>query len=323
MDNFDVCTYCVVGEDLCNKVVKLNSTELEVWKEKYINDFYKSYLTFEDSSLDVRRYYCDPDTTYKKGYNHEFFMQLVLFLQNQEKNLSKRLRGRFEYEFVVDKGIKVTGTDKNNNDINPFYLRSDQLGFSSPSNNKAHPYDLFIMQSHSKNKAIKQVSQWIATSRTIGGSFLWPTPFYYDYNPARGGKITSSRRYYIQDRVDLTLWEIKNWYEKSNENTILQRNNKDNSNLIIWLEHFVDFDTYVNFFCFEAFIQKNDNEASPIYIFKEDNNVVKEPEWGFNGENPPIEISKDLEHTKLERMLSFVNICIMERTKKITKLLNI
>ncbi len=313
MNKNRIYTYCIEKEDGKNMVSLLESKELQEWKTEYKKDIV-------ENAQDIKRLYCDPDTSYIEGKNHQFFHQLVLFLEKMEKEMSNELQGTFHYEFVENEGIKVWGTDKDGNEISEFYLRSDQLGFSAPSNMKSHPYDLYIMKSDDKNNAIDKVTEWITTSRTIGGSFLWPTPFYFDYNPARGGKITSDRSHYIQDRVDLTLWELKYWYEKTDKNTIINVVNKDhNSNLDIWLEHFTNFKTYIRFFHFEEFVMKQDEEIIPINILN--GGITCEPKWGENGENPEIEISRKLDINAVEKMLIFVNYCIIQRTETITDLL--
>lgn len=206
MDRNELYTYCIIREDKSNIKALLGHQETEDWKKLFKGDFYNSYLDFGAEKLDVQRYYCHPDNTYQEPYDHAFFYDLVKFLYERESALGKGLQGSFKYKFVESEGIKVSGTDKENKVFTPFYLRSDQLGFSAPSNEKSHPYDLFIMKSEDKDKAIDQVMEWIAVSRTIGGSFLWPQPFYKPYNIMRGGKFTSKKQFYIQDRVDLTLW---------------------------------------------------------------------------------------------------------------------
>ncbi len=314
MEDKEIITYCVLDKDGMNKAVKIESNELNDWKQVYIKGFCDSYISSLEESLDVRKNYCDPDQTYKKGYNHLFFNQLIMFLRKREEQLVNELKGKFNYEFVEDKGIKVSQTNKNKEEVDLFYLRSDQLGFSAPSNEKSHPYDLYIKKNINIDEAVKQVTDWIIGSRTIGGSFLWPRPFYDTYNQSRGGKINSSRKYYIQDRVDLTLWEIKNWYKKINKNTIMNRQNTRNSNLNIWLGHFTNFETYVKFFHFDTFVKQTSNEISPINILT---NEINEPIWGCNGENPEIEISNKLSKTEVESLLTLVNNCILERSKAI------
>lgn len=319
MESIDLYTYCVLEETGNNKVVLINSNELMNWKLLYKKDFIDSaYIDYFEQPIDIRRFYFDPDASYKRNYNNHFFCQLTLFLNKRESQLSSKLQGKFQYKFVQDSGIKVWGTDKDGKSISPFVLRSDQLGFSSPSNEKSHPYDLYIMKSENKCDAIEKVIEWITISRTIGGSFLWPMPFYRKYNPARGGKITSSRRYYIQDRVDLTLWEIKYWYENANKNTIMSRMNEEDSNLNIWLSHFSNFQIYVEFFCFKDFVSSIGEGMKPLDILTGE---INEPQWESNGKNPEIKITNKLDITEVERMLTFVNNRILQRSKSIAELL--
>lgn len=310
----ELYTYCALGKD-GNIVNKIESDDINDWKTNYISGFNKGYTTFLDKPLDVKSVYCDPDKTYGKSYKHHFFEQLAIFLSNREKDeeLAKNLNGKYVYKFVEGEGIEVSGTDKDGVKIESFYLRSDQLGFSAPSNEKAHPYDLYIMKNKCSDEAIKQVADWIIASRTIGGSFLWPVPFYYNYNPQRGGKITSSRRYYIQDRVDLTLREIYFWYKDKNKSTIMTRCDKENSNLRIWLTHFKDFQTYIKFFCFEDFVN---DEWYPIDIIRGEK---CEPEWERNEQKPKVEITEELCINKIEGMLERLNSSILNRSAKMVK----
>ena len=308
-------TYCVI--DKKNKEVKLGSQEFNDWQEQYCCDFNRSYVDFDNDPLDIQRYYCDPDKTYKKAYDHAFFEKLVLCLKERENEFQrkKKLSGEFSYQFVEDEGIKVSRKNECGQDIELFYLRSDQFGFSAPSNEKSHPYDLYIMDSEDKKEAINKVAEWISISRTIGGSFLWPRPFYDSYNPQRGGKINSNRQYYIQDRVDLTLWELYYWYEERDKNTILKRCNEPNSNLDLWLGHFKNFKTYIDFFIFNIFV---DEHYKPVSVLTGEVEGVK---WGPNGKNPQIEINKALSIDKLEDMLNRINSLIGERSRNIQAIL--
>ena len=56
-------------------------------------------------------------------------------------------------------------------------------------------------------KAAEFLTKYVYTTRTLGGSFLWPESWHRDYNMGRGN------RSYIEDRVDLTLLEIKHYFE--------------------------------------------------------------------------------------------------------------
>ena len=265
--------------------------------------------------------YCDPDTTYKKGFDHHFFEQLVNFLNKRECQLKDKLKGEYEYIFEEGKGIKV------NNES--FYLKSDQLGFSAPTNEKVYPYDLYLMKSGmksgDKDDALEQVVNWIIGSRTIGGSFLWPASFYEIYNMRRGGTIKSNRSHYIQDRVDLTLWEIYYWYHEKKKSTIMTRvkGEQAKEDLKKWLSHFKDFETYIEFFCFEAFVSKEKSIKSanlrPISILT---GKIEEPKWGEKGEKPNIEITSDLEFITIEEMLKGLNKKILNRSKTMEQIIS-
>lgn len=303
----DLTCYGILGDDGKNQACLMNEENFKNWKEQYQKDLL-SMTYIEPGPLDIQRHYCDPDQTYQKKYYPRFFKDMESFLKKQEKNLKSALENEFEYKFVEGEGIEVCGQDKEGNRIR-FYLRSDQLGFSAPSNEKSHPYDLYIMKSKDTKKAVENVAEWVAGTRTIGGSFLWPRPFYDEYNPARGGKFTSNRRYYIQDRVDLTLWEIQNWYRKKTESpdSILKRkeegfkNKSDReSNLDKWLGHFSNFETYISFFCFDEFVNRNNDEIEIADIITGESLKVRR---GLKGENPEPEITGDMELEKLENML--------------------
>lgn len=159
------------------KVCKISSDEYKSWRNRYRNDL-KLYTNSDVKTLDRRCYpYTDPDGSYHKGCDHSFFCDLVKFLIKQEKQFKEqgKEQGNFEYKFVEDKGIEVSGTDGEDNKITSFYLRSDQFGFSAPSNKKSHPYDMYIgnCNDEARADAVNHVTDWIAMTRTIGGSFLW------------------------------------------------------------------------------------------------------------------------------------------------------
>lgn len=322
-------TYCALNKNGENIVAKINSFEIEKWKEQYMQCFNESYFSLSSVRSTVRKKYCDPDTTYKEGCNHHFFEQLVNFLNVQETKFRKqsRLKGFYKYIFEEGKGIKVIEVIevRKNKTKELFYLRSDQLGFSAPTNLKAHPYDLYIKKSEKTKCAVDQVADWIISSRTLGGSFLWPFSFYETYNMRRGGTIKSNRSHYIQDRVDLTLWEIYYWYHEKKKLTIMTRikNKQAKEDLKKWLSHFKDFQTYIEFFCLEAFVSKEKSIKSanlrPINILS---SKVEEPKWGEKGENPKIEISLDLEFNTIADMLKGLNKKILIRSEKMEQIIS-
>lgn len=307
----ELYTYCALNEDGENIVAKIS--EMNDWKKAYVKSFTTSYVSELQKPNSVRALYCDPDTTYKKGFNHHFFEQLVKFLNKRECRLKYKVEGEYEYTFKEGKGIKVE--DKKNNDT--FYLKSDQLGFSAPTNEKVYPYDLFLIKSGAKDDNLKQVADWIISSRTIGGSFLWPEQFYKKYNLSRGGKINSKNRFYIQDRVDLTLWEIYYWYNKKEKSTKMTtvRNEKTADALEKWLSHFKTFETYIKFFCFQDFVNE---KSCPFNIL---NGGAEEPEWNNKIRNRKPEITELLEFEKIKAMLENLNNKILNRSKNMEQII--
>ena len=317
----ELYTYCAKEKGKSKNIVaKIKSREIEQWKGEYKNCFNESYFSSSSAKSAVRLMYRDPDTTYKKGFDHHFFEQLVKFLNNQECKFAKELEGVYKYTFEEDKGIKIEGGRNN-----PFYLKSDQLGFSAPTKGRDYPYDLYLMKSEKRDDALKQVADWIVGSRTLGGSFLWPVSFYETYNMRRGGTIKSNRSHYIQDRVDLTLWEIYYWYNQNEKSTIMTRvrDEKEKEALKKWLSHFKDFETYIEFFCFEAFVSKEesitDAQSLPINILSD---KIEEPKWGDKGENPKIEITSNLEFNTIEEMLKGLSKKILNRSKTMEQIIS-
>lgn len=310
-------TYCALDKDGKNIVAKIS--EMGDWKKVYMKSFTTSYVSELQKPNSVRALYCDPDTTYKKGFNHHFFEQLVVFLTKQECRLKEKLEGKYQYTFEEGKGIKVE--DKKNKDI--FYLKSDQLGFSAPINEKVYPYDLFLIKSRDIDKALEQVANWIISSRTIGSSFLWPEQFYKKYNLSRGGKIDSKNKYYIQDRVDLTLWEIFYWYENninndSSNNKVTKMTSVNDEeatdDLEKWLSHFKTFETYIEFFCFQDFVNE---KSCPINILS---GSAEEPQWNNTSDRKPG-ITKQLDKKTIYKMLDRVNTMILRRSMRIEELI--
>ena len=308
-------TYCALNENGKNIVAKIS--EMNDWKEAYVERFTMSYVSELKTTNSVRALYCDPDTTYKKSLDNHFFERLVTFLNEQENCFDKKLlKGKYTYKFEVNKGIKVTS----DNEKDGFYLKSDQLGFSAPTNEKVYPYDLFLIKSRDIDKALKQVANWIVSSRTIGGSFLWPEQFYKKYNLCRGGKIDSKNQYYIQDRVDLTLWEIFYWYENNDSSNkkvtkmTSVNDEKATDALEKWLSHFKTFETYIEFFCFQDFVK---DKSCPINILS---GSAEEPQWNNTSDRKP-EITELLELEKIKAMLERLNNQILNRSKKMEQII--
>lgn len=282
--------------------------------------------------------YEDPDSTAE-----EFYKALRIFLQAQEDSYRDLLNGHFKYEFDFPY-IKVE-KETNEEGIYEqlFYLKSDQFGFSRPSDKKSHPYDTYIEMCSNKENAIENVARWIYESRTIGGAFLWPLEVdekgeLYNrnnppYNMRRGGSCKGGSK--IEDRVDLTLFEIKMLLDgKHNNKVILERVSRDGTNMKKWLDHFKSFETYISFFCFDDFLSEKDIiniVGSNINTEKPDQNHIELLKENDIGERKIYEIccrrgypnigTPLLDNEKLKTMLNNVNILIKRRTEKMEEII--
>ncbi len=229
----------------------------------YSTNFLEGLVIMEDPKYG----YKDPDGGYKIKDN-EYYANIVKFLKKREEDV---LKGEWTYEVIKDKGIEV----KEGND-HIFYLRSDQFGFSAPQISTStkflgcdnrYPYWRYLHLSTHGSKYWK-VIEWINITRTIGGSFVWPvwkenknSDYYSRYNRYRGVKS------YIEDSVDLTLYEVKRYYDHKDNynknNEIISNdklytsefdcfeNNPKECPMKKWLDHFGNFEKYAKFFMFD------------------------------------------------------------------------
>lgn len=247
----------------------------------------------------------DPDEV---GNNPQFYSDITKFLTKQKGNYFDK-----EWEFkeptnLEDKSRKKPGdrtitVQKDENDY--LYLTSDQFGFSANKdiydnkNDRLKNQYPFVKYVKNYGGTDSLVGDTIWYTRTIGGSFLWPK---VDQNGWRSLYNTNRGvRSYIEDRVDLTLYEIKEYLDYRNiinqgsekeehknnllYNTIEKANIKEASackdcnnecdrchkvegnDLKKWLSIFKNFKTYVDFFCFDDFVNKEDDEYYPKDIF--------------------------------------------------------
>ena len=256
--------------------------------EKY--EFVKKYAEWIENPRQGECPYSDPDEVnnninYVK--NSEFYKALTYFLCSKEKIQESC---DFVLEFkeptdLEDKSRKKPGdrtitVQKDENDY--LYLTSDQFGFSAISNENQtwsplkYPYAIYE-RCYKGDKSLIGDTIWY--TRTIGGSFLWPKVkcvrnWQSSYNLYRG--VDS----YIEDRVDLTLYEIKEFYDEysveKDYEKIKDKLSEKGSNLLKysdaeyiykWLSIFKNFKTYVDFFCFDDFVNKEDDEYYPKDIF--------------------------------------------------------
>ena len=266
-----------------------------------------------DESKNRYKIYNDPD----KKENVDFYNDLSDFLNAASCEHRKDLL--FKANGLSKKGIMVY---RKKDKKEYFTIQSDQLGFSADTwiyfSTKYPLSRYFEMQ---KNKeAAKFLTDYVLATRTLGGSFLWPETLHEQYNKHRGNGS------YIEDRVDLTLLEIKHYFEyrelddKKNfkySGDILFRY-YDNLDTQTWFGFFDSFEDYVDFFLFNGFVDKDEqtNEYTPINI------LTGEPfEKGYlNSETNTLKDIKD--EKQLKAMLDLVRDMVKTRSGDMEDLIN-
>ncbi len=264
--------------------------------------------------------YRDPDGTWS-DINSDFYIKIEKFLNKQEKRF---LNGNWRYKFNHSEPGGINVYD-NGNIL--FTLRSDQFGFSRPVKGKNYPYNRFLILSQDYNLACEKVGSWINDTRTIGGSFLWPIRLCYDgiyrseYNRDRGGQVNTGISYYIQDRVDLTLLEIKHSYDPNYEKKYsgdklfryyIDDTNYDEyecSHIKMWLDHFGSFYNYVDFFMLWDFVDKETLQVI---------NITDGTKLDDNQERIPF-LTNDVSVDYLENMLYRLSKYVLNRSENMWK----
>lgn len=301
-----------------------NQNELKKFKEEYRIFLNTLWDNIKNNKREYKKYpdrgpYSDPDSFFKNNVrnNSLFYEDLCKFLNCQTD--SKKYA--FEDSYIKYKGRGKCYGEK-------FY--PDQFGFSAPCTNLNHIYDKYLQlsQKNGKNKeeTIENVINWIIEARTIGGAFIWPKTKgrRKSYNVWRGGSSNIKGGCYIEDRVDLTLLEIKHYLENTiNKKEKLPKCREEDR----WLDSFKKLDPcnpfkkYVDTFHFNSFVNEN---YVPYDIVNSDFakgkiKIINENEVNYSKENSIYKI-EDLE--MIERILNNVNILIKERTKKILQKIN-
>ncbi len=291
------------------------NTKINLYDENETEEFKEEYRKFlntlwEDIKNNKKNYkknpnrgiYFDPDSFAGKNRGNPLFYE----------DLCKFLNSSLDYEKYkyVDNFIECNGVK----------LYSDQFGFSAPCTNLNHIYDKYLEVSQKlgkdKDETIEKVIKWVMESRTVGGSFIWPNVkgSKKTYNFRRGGSCYGGS--YIEDRVDLTLLEIRNYFKKtSTKYDILPSCEEERK----WLDSFGSFENYVDELKFKAFVDKN---YMPYDIVNSDfaegnKKVIDESEVDYKKKHSIYIVEDERDYLgKIERMLNNVNILINERFKE-------
>lgn len=304
----------------------------ESFEEVYFH-FLKKVEQNEARYKNLEGSYIDPDSV-SDVKKISFYNHLTCFLNHQENYLEKKEKFFFvppsearltkqekEYNQYKDKQDESIITVIQDNKIQ-FRLKSDQFGFSAAEtkyvNNKYPLAKLLRLcqnsESEEQDKVKKRITQYVKNTRTIGGSFLWPVPLEgnrdFCYNRLRGR--------WLEDRVDLTLLEIKHALEGRYDNgecasdMLYNQYRNEKTHIKTWLEHFGTFPEYVEYFMLEPFIAEN---GMPINII--DGKPLNEDYIKEYREQYKRQHLKNLEEAEeICAMLRPLEIMILKRSKR-------
>lgn len=312
--DYEFCKSREAAEKKCNKIVL---------------DLRKKGEIIKDKSESSNKLYIDPD----KKENEEFYRELSNFLNASRISRKNNKILSFEANEAPYGMITVYYKDKYGNKQH-FTVHSDQLGFSAVPciyfrNN--YPLSRYLEMQKNKldkrknksNKATDAVADFLAgyvyTTRTLGGSFLWPESWYKAYNMSRGNGS------YIEDRVDLTLLEIKHIYKfRELENQLIY--GKDhllkqykNQYADKWFGFFDSFEDYVDFFMFNDFVEDISTNGKKEYM---PINILTGKRFKTDYPGYEMDTLKDIKEYKLKEMLERVRDMVANRTKKMEDLIN-
>lgn len=265
-----------------------------------------------DESKNRYKIYNDPD----KKENIDFYNDLSDFLNAASCEHRKDLL--FKANGLSKKGIMVY---RKKDKKEYFTIQSDQLGFSADTwiyFSTQYPLSRYFEMKKDK-EAAKFLTDYVLATRTLGGSFLWPETLWKSYNPGRG-------RAKIEDRVDLTLLEIKHYFEyrelddkknfKFSKDRLFVHYKKTDAQT--WFGFFDSFEDYVDFFMFNDFVKEiNKNgkkEYMPINILTGKRFKIDYPERETN-------VLKKASEEELKKMLDLVMRKVKTRSEDMEKLI--
>lgn len=209
--------------------------------------------------------YIDPDLKSQKLYDDLFtyYNNLVLPNGNIIKSIKveeRKKNGQSFFELKINI-LKKKANENKDTIIAQIGLGADYIG----------PSVYWACEAGMKEK---QIGEFLETTRTFGGHIIWPRwigvpkrkgeygyEFIRDFksiNIFRGGE----KGFY--DRIDLTLFDLKEWYlEQTCKLKLTYDKNK------IWLEQFVDFEGFVNFFKLNDYVCKKEYKIKNLCSYHE------------------------------------------------------
>lgn len=309
----------------------LLENEYEFYKSKEAENVCCELLTKLNKSGDIVydvcksecKIYNDPDN--KK--NTDFYDKLANFLN--ASRISRKNNNILSFEANEAPYGMITVYYKDNyGNKQHFTVHSDQLGFSAVPwiyFRKNYPLSRYLeMQKNKSDKDPDAIAEFLAnyvyTTRTLGGSFLWPETLYEQYNKHRGNGS------YIEDRVDLTLLEIKHIYEIRQWEKLLPYGGDilfqscKNNDAQTWFGFFKSFEDYVDFFEFNDFVENISKTSKKEYM---PINILTGKAFETDYPRRQTDVLKEIEDEKqLKAMLERVRNMVAKRTKKMEDLIN-
>lgn len=321
-----------LNDDYKKYLLYLLENEYEFYKSKEAENVCCELLTKLNKSGDIVydvcksecKIYNDPDN--KK--NTDFYDKLANFLNASRISRKNNKILSFEANEAPYGMITVYYKDKKGEEHH-FTLHSDQLGFSAvPCTyfKQNYPLSRYLeMQKNKSDKAPDAVADFLAgyvyTTRTLGGSFLWPESWHRDYNMGRGN------RSYIEDRVDLTLLEIKHYFEYRDLDD--KKNFKYSGDILFsrykipdaqtWFGFFDSFEDYVDFFLFNDFVKATVTDGKKEYM---PINILNGEPFEKGYLNYEEDVLKNICEKGLKDVLKRVMNMVEKRTKKMEDLIN-
>lgn len=299
-----------------------NKGDAEKEYNKLVSELGSNGKMIKNKSERSYKLYIDPDGK----ENTDFYSALSNFLNASRISRKNNKILSFEANEAPYGMITVYYKDKYGNKQH-FTVHSDQFGFSAvPCIYFRKNYPLSRYLEMQKNKSDKDpdaianfLTKYVYTTRTLGGSFLWPESWHKDYNRERGN------RNYIEDRVDLTLLEIKHYFEyrdlddkenfKFSKDRLFIHYKKTDAQT--WFGFFDSFEDYVDFFMFNDFVDKDKQtkEYTPINILTGKAFETDYPGYKTN-------TLKEIEDEKqLKEMLDLVMRKVKTRSEDMEKLI--
>lgn len=300
-----------------------NKGDAEKEYNKLVSELGSNGKMIKNKSERSYKLYIDPDGK----ENTDFYSALSNFLN--ASRISRKNNNILSFEANEAPYGMITVYYKDNyGNKQHFTVHSDQLGFSAVPwiyFRKNYPLSRYLeMQKNKSDKDPDAIAEFLAnyvyTTRTIGGSFLWPETLHEQYNKHRGNGS------YIEDRVDLTLLEIKHIYEIRQWEKLLPYGGDilfqscKNNDAQTWFGFFKSFEDYVDFFEFNDFVENISKTSKKEYM---PINILTGKAFETDYPRRQTDVLKEIEDEKqLKAILERVMNMVKKRTIKMEDLIN-